>query len=479
MTPKVQQPPMQQDQWTTATTLQQQESADCGMMPPPNSTLTLNIRRSSSGGIIGGGLNDQLSPSSSSTCSSNCSLKVEIHDESSQGSLCEMPVPLVMMPTVTDGAMTVKQEDMAVVQQQLAHHNLLMNGVHLGNQVAPSSSAVAAVAAAVAPIQFTDQQMTTISQAINATTTNPATSSVMDVGAALHMDTSGGVVAPNHVQPVNLMTTNCSASDIILNSHSVILGAPSNVTSSGVVVDQSVNTSPNGGLPVGTIGALNGGSLSSDVILNPSVSPTLLCDTLAGAPVAVPVVATTAMIVDPMMTLASSTVATSNSVDPMLAAPSVVVDPMMGNSPTSAMQSPQSPNGSTGSGSSSNSGLATTAEVVQNVQNMILNAAAEILVSQQTTISTESMQAIISLNNAASMLNDQPQQQQEVAAVVNAGMYSSPPPATEDPNMAMMGRRNSNIAAEAAVGGASEMLEVVPGDIHMRTVHEDIGHLGG
>lgn len=55
---------------------QQQETADCGMMPPPNTTLAMSLRRSSSGAILNGV--DQLSPSSS------CSLKVELHDESSQ-----------------------------------------------------------------------------------------------------------------------------------------------------------------------------------------------------------------------------------------------------------------------------------------------------------------------------------------------------------------------------------------------------------
>lgn len=71
------------DPWTG---MQQQqhhpETTDCGMMPPPNSTMAMSLRRSSSGTVVNGTLVDQLSPTSS--CSSNCSLKVEVNDESSQ-----------------------------------------------------------------------------------------------------------------------------------------------------------------------------------------------------------------------------------------------------------------------------------------------------------------------------------------------------------------------------------------------------------
>lgn len=201
-----------------------QDATDCGMMPPPNSTMSLNIRRSSSGG---GGLpmgvvsTDQLSPSSSSTCSSNCSLKVECHDDSSQSSIGEMPVELLMHSSgggpsgggvVVDCssssssqlmiqadslavvAAAVKQEELAVAQQMAAavahqHHNMIMSGHHMGGPgVAAGGGQVSG--ANDAPIRFTDQQLTTISQAINATTTNPATSSVMDVGGMQqHMDT--------------------------------------------------------------------------------------------------------------------------------------------------------------------------------------------------------------------------------------------------------------------------------------------------
>lgn len=337
-------------------------------------------------------------------------------------------------------------------------HNMFVNSsVHLGRpQVAPP-----------APIQFTDQQLTTISQAINATTTIPATSSVMDVGshggtssAALQqMDTSNA-----QQQSVTQMNPNCSASDIILNSHSVILGAPSlgGAPGDGLVVVTSASVQ-NDASNAAIVGALEHGSISPEIILNPAVTPSLLCD-------AVPVVVPTT----------SSAVVEANAsllVDPLLTP--VVVDPMLGSSPRSssnsnassaALQSPQSPNG-----------VSTTAEVVQNVQNMILNAAAEILVSQQTTISNESMQAIISLNNAASML------EQEAVPVVNP-IYNSPPAVEEPNNLVMMVQQSSNILAETQQQQQQQQVTSqvaqsamcgVPGDIHMRTVHEEIGHLTG
>lgn len=337
----------------------------------------------------------------------------------------------------------VKQEEM-----QMVHQNMMMTG--LSNQIVQGP--------ATAPIQFTDQQLTTISQAINATTTIPATSSVMDVGggatasAAIQMDTG------NAAQPVNLMVPNCTAADIILNSHSVILGtSPIGNSGDGVVVVSADPTSPTG-QSMSLVGVpMERGNISPDVILNPTVTPRLLCD-----PVPVVVVPTTS----------SAVVEGSGSllVDPMLSVAPLVVDPMMGNSPASAsgsLQSPQSPN-------SSNGGVTTTAEVVQNVQNMILNAAAEILVSQQTTISNESMQAIISLNNAASMLNEQ---QDPVA--VNP-IYNGSPPVVpvEDSNLVMMVQQGSNLMAEAQVP-VSQVAMGVPGDIHMRVMHDDIGHLTG
>lgn len=345
----------------------------------------------------------------------------------------------LMMPS-PEVLAAVKQEEM---QQMVVHHNMLMSGgVHMGN------GQVVAPPVPVAPIQFTDQQLTTISQAINATTTIPATSSVMDVGGG-NGNVTASVVLQQQMdttpaaQGVNLMAPNCTASDIILNSHNAISDA-------SVVVSSSVSSA--NGANSSIVG--EHGSISPDIILNPTVSPSLLCDS-------VPVV-----VVVP--TANSSGVVEGLLVDPLLSSVSpIAVD---GSSVSSGgLQSPQSPNGSSG-------GVSTTAEVVQNVQNMILNAAAEILVSQQTTISNESMQAIISLNNAASMLNDQQQQEQVVSPI-----YSSPPSATvavEDPNLVLMVQQNSNILTEAqttnqVVGGG------VSGDIHMQTVHEDIGHLTG
>lgn len=462
-----QQQQQQLDQWTTTTS--SQESTDCGMMPPPHSTLSMSLRRSSSGGILNGVLTaDQLSPSSGSSCSSspgnsscsssnsNCSLKVEVNDESSQSSLGEMSVPLMM---TTDAlslvpAATVKQEEFDVAQ-----HNLLMN---MTSQVVAAAAAAAAsvaptpvVVAPPPPIQFTDQQLTTISQAINATTTNPATSSVCDVGGGtLHMDTSSQGGGGGGVGGQNLM----AASDIILNSSCSIAAV-------GLGVDVSSTTSsPN----VVVLPLDHHSSLSPEVILNPAVTPSLLCDAAALPPVSTVVSVNTAarpsmVVVDQsMLAAASNSVVDSNAVG-------LLVDPMTATT-AAALQSPQSPNGG--------SGLATTAEVVQNVQNMILNAAAEILVSQQTTISNESMQAIISLNNAASMLNDQ----QQVEPVVTGGLFTGASPVVvasvgaEDPGLAMMVRRNSNILTETVT---SQLGATGSGDIHMRTVHDEIGHMAG
>lgn len=359
---------------------------------------------------------------------------MEIHDESSQGSLGELPVPL-MMATQAE-VMAVKQEEMAqqmVQQQQIHAHNMLMNpNVHLTNQ---QVQVPIAVPGPVTPIQFTDQQLTTISQAINATTTNPATSSVMDVGGGvgvstgntIHMDTSSVNSVP---QPVNLMVPNCSASDIILNSHNVILGATTGAQGQVVVA-----TSPTGGPGGMVVGAMDHGSISPDVILNPTVTPSLLCETLSGAS-AVPVVTSSSAVVEGNPGLL---------VDPML----TTTTPVNVSDPSG---SPQSPNG-----------LATTAEVVQNVQNMILNAAAEILVSQQTVISNESMQAIISLNNAASMLNDQQEQQQQQQHQQNSNIL------TDSVQQTSGGQVVANTAG----------LMGVPRDIHMRAVHEEIGHMTG
>lgn len=370
-----------------------------------------------------------------------------------------MPAMPLMMPT-PEVLAAVKQEEM---QQMVVHHNMLMNGgVHMGN------GQVVAPPVPAAPIQFTDQQLTTISQAINATTTIPATSSVMDVGGGngnvtasiplQHMDTTPAG------QGVNLMAPNCTASDIILNSHSAILGAPSDASA---VVSSAVSSA--NGATSSIVGALGEhGSISPDIILNPTVTPSLLCDSV---PVVVVVPTANSSGVDGNVGLL---------VDPLLSVSPITID---GSSVSGGgLQSPQSPNGSSG-------GVSTTAEVVQNVQNMILNAAAEILVSQQTTISNESMQAIISLNNAASMLNDQQQEQ------VVTPIYTSPPPAVavEDPNLVLMVQQNSNILTEAqttsqVAGGGGRGgggvtgnggLMGVSGDIHMQTVHEDIGHLAG
>lgn len=407
--------------WTTMSGMEQKaDLTDCGMMPPPNTTLPLNIRRSSSGNM----LSDQLSPVASSC------LKVEISDESSQGSLSDgndpfqqQTVDLLLQQKIMDekSRMVNANEHIFVTALQPAnvilspqqtqvisdHHspkenqmqpflsnpNLMatpMTGIepictannlmgHLYGQDGNKQTTSDARNTNSIPIQFTDHQLTTISNAIINSNTSPSMSSVMDIGLQIETNSNnssdlGAISSAGSLQRSPL------SHDIILNSHNSIINSPSAISTSSQSSSISMEMHHN---------------MSPELILNPSVSPSVLCEPMSNS-VTVPAVQT---LVEPILNLPQPQPNSPENVA-IMEQNAAILDSMMTPISVQTQQQQQQTQMNT---------LTTGAQQSNVVHNMILNAAAEILSSQPPTITTESMQALISLNNAVMTTQENPQ----------------------------------------------------------------------
>lgn len=543
------------------------EQPDCGMMPPPPQQQALNnhlMMRRSSAGHIGGCqqlISDQLSPSSqtsngsnNSNGSSSSSLKVEIHDESSQSSTSDVVADMLhqqkshlyaqaqsaLIPAATEASLKTIVAELAAVKQESSSSSMVhpfaavvdlatvstaahalcpcpmaaevpMVGMMLSQQQqqpATVTQAVAATGPTTNSIQFTDQQLTTISNAINSTNTSPSTSSVIDVGAGLHVDTAsrssnssssdhgGLMVAAGSPGPLN-------CSDIILNSHNAILGA-----SPGNSSPVAATTTGSSGSPLGTASILAAvdqhNNMSPDVILNPTVSPSVLCEPI-GASVSV---APVQSLVDPILNMSTAPppVAMVVGASPSASAVCDSVIAMDQSSQSSLLDSMMVGQQQQQSSPGSNADLiqqqqpqvsTTTAEVVQNI---IMNAAVEILSSQQETLTQGSMDAIVSLNNAVAILTQDQQQQLQQMSPENMSGASDNGGGAGD----RLVRSNSNTmatnvgdmnvtggccalsgtvaAAVATQAGPNLMMATAKAgdnDIHMRSVHDEMAHING
>ncbi|XP_059619385.1 nuclear factor of activated T-cells 5 isoform X2 [Phlebotomus argentipes] len=402
----------------SATGIEPKNEIDSGMMPPPT-TLPLSVRRPSSTGAI---LPDTLSPSSVVA-----GLKTEIVDENSQNSMgatdCNSndydgrspdagvlygtkmhATNIELMDESSNLSMIVNENsmDMSSVYPTTGHAgSLLMPAVHAANELSAKVAAVqlhqfvnagsTEAQTQISPAQTVQSVQKFLENNVSgglfttAPVGNVSTSST--TGAGIFSQISGINANRNTAMETNFMSAGplaiqcdgASATDQILCNNSspsstsrsplsqdVILNSQSVVTLSEVN-GMNVLSSPN--LPSATTQSDH--TMSPDIIMNPTVSPSMLCTGSTGAH-------------SPML----------ESQVPLLTIPQTAPEAMINSmispilaSPQADHKSPQTP----------------TTTTSNTVHNMILN---EILTSQQNTITTESMEALMSFNSATSMLQD-------------------------------------------------------------------------
>lgn len=400
---------------------------DAGMMPPPATTLPLNIRRSSLTGMLS--CTDQISPpvlkseimdenSQSSILStgpdtmSHDSMDHFANENSMDGSnsassqvnmLAATPLELIMQkgaalsgafpPTIDQSSLMeiasnvvdlrVKQEEQIVAQiQELVNQNSSDNTDMLGvtrpvvdsvpmfvQTAATASTATAAdvmynnsmnaMGPSVVTAPPTDRQM---QQALDQTNAFPSHQGLMtEAGTATAINHI--LSYPSAVQTLspNVMSTSPTSNsplsqDVMLNSQP--LNASSNMLNGG-----------NGSAiaPIAPIAPIVTAQSESDIIMNPTISPTMMCHNTN---------ADTNNLLSNAVTMGDTAMlaATLPTAPPPSTSDAILTNLMQ---PMSIKQSPVA------------------------VKNMILNAAADILSSEPNSITTETtMNALMSLNSA-------------------------------------------------------------------------------
>lgn len=372
---------------------------DAGMMPPPATTLPLNIRRSSLTGMLSCSPTDQISPPI---------LKAELMDESSQSSILSAggpetmshdsmdhfpsensmdssngptimpPTPMEIMmhkstglssafqPTMDQRLMEmatnvvdlrVKQEEMVAHIQEMVNRNSADNtdvSMFVGNPNNATdvlfSNPMRALETPV-PVNATTEQQ--IQQSLEQTNTFSTTHQTLMTEAGSAGSLSHILSYPNAV-PSNILSPSSSSplsQDVMLNSQ----------PASAITGPMLAANAPQANLAVTT-------QSESDIILNPTISPTMMCNP-SGDPGSL--IASQVTIGDsPILPAAIPTTQQTTTSDAIL---------------TNLMQ-PMS-----------------IKQTAVEVKNMILNAAADILSSEPTSINPETtMNALISLSQEQS-----------------------------------------------------------------------------
>lgn len=379
---------------------------DAGIMPPPATTLPLNIRRSSLTGLLSCASNDQSSPPM---------LKAEILDENSQNSILStgaeslhdtidyvsensmdasnpatlmssspmdlmvansFPAPPPLMTISSTSPINVvdlrvKQEDSMTAQiQDLVHPTLGEPPKLIPGVAVPDPSLLAPFGRTKLndlKVQVNDVPM------FNATTTTDVMLN-NNLGSMNHvvvpplttnqqmqqtMEQQSNVFAQQGIMTeagtangLNHMLSFPSSTQAI--SPNILSTSPTNPLSTDVMLNSqsipTINTSPNALL---TVEPVNNPSIESDIIMNSTISPTMMCTNTSSDPAtllpsAVAIGDTPAMLAPPTTQQPTSEAILNNLIQPM-----------------SIKQSDAA------------------------VKNMILNAAAEILSSEPNSITPE------------------------------------------------------------------------------------------
>lgn len=435
---------------------------DAGMMPPPTTTLPLNIRRSSLTGMLS--CSDQISPpvlkseiideNSQSSClstgpdtMSHDSMDHFANENSMDGSnsapsqvnmLAPTPLELIMQknavlsnafqPTMDQSSLMemasnvvdlrVKQEEQIVAQiQELVNQNSSDNAdmlVGVNRPVVDSvpmfvQTASTTANATTADVMFnntinsmgqnvtatpTDHQM---QQALEQTNTFPTHQNLMtEAGTATTMNHI--LNYPNGVQALspNVMSTSPTSNsplsqDVMLNSQP--LNASSNMINGG----NSTVIAPIA--PIATTQS------ESDIIMNPTISPTMMCHNTGND---------ANNLLSNAVTMGESAMLAANLPAPQQPTTS---DAILTNlmQPMSIKQSPVA------------------------VKNMILNAAADILSSEPNSITTETtMNALMSLNSTPMCAPERSSPTlsvtQAASSPPNVSLLSQPTPGMMMPN---------------------------------------------
>lgn len=395
--------------------LKETNKIDAGIMPPPATTLPLNIRRTSLGGFVSCGSADQSSPpllkseimdensqnsilstggdsmnhdsmdyvNDNSMDASNSATMMNTSPMSMMANSFQAPQTMMNISTspITGIDLRVKQEDeMAVQMQDLVHPAMadapkLMTGVHpadatfmasfdrpkLGdlkvqvNDVpmfstlsAPSNADVilnnnlSAISHDVAPQLTNEQHMQQTMEQQN--TVFGQQGLMTEAGTASGLNHMLSYPSATQSMPQNIMATSPTnqsplSTDVMLNSQPI----------------SAINASPT----MLTVDTVNNPSIESDIIMNSTISPTMMCNNTAGD--------------------ANNLITNSGTIgdSPMLAAPTQPTSEALLNNFIQPMSMKQS----------------------AVVKNMILNAAAEILSSEPNSITAETTtNALMSLN---------------------------------------------------------------------------------
>lgn len=400
---------------------------DAGMMPPPATTLPLNIRRSSLSGMLS--CSDQISPpilktelmdensqssilSTGSETMNHDSMDHFANDNSMDGSnsaptqvnmMANTPLELIMQknaalngafqPNIDQSSLMemasnvvdlrVKQEEQMVAQiQELVGQNSSDNTemmVGVGGSIVDNvplyqqKATTTVTSASAADVMFNNAMgpsvtVTSADQHMQQAL-DPANAFPQTQGLLIEPETTATMNHllnyPNGVQSLspNLMSTSPTnnsplSQDVMLNSQPVV---PASIIN-------NVSTSPI--LPVAPIVTTQS---ESDIIMNPTISPTMMCQNTSGD--ANNLIANNVTMGDAGMLAATLSMPTTL---PATQQPSTTSEAILTNlmQPMSIQQSPSA------------------------VKNMILNAAADILSSEPNSITTETtMNALMSLNS--------------------------------------------------------------------------------
>lgn len=412
-----------------ANQLKEPNKIDAGMMPPPSTTLPLNIRRSSLTGLLTCGSSDQTSPPI---------LKSEIMDESSQNSIISNGADTLNHDSMDtfhndnsmDGSNSlpeqlnlmnqIMQKNHAALSNPFATSTLnassLMNVVDLRvkqeddiaaqiqDMVVPSLDNNTKLMSAINPNE--SNYMSSLKNndvPMFAAPSNNGTSQMLDnsLSAISHIVVPPPLIADQQTieqqqsvfVPQTIMTEAGTATTLnhILsfpNAPAPILATSPNTSplSADVMLNSqpvaAMNTSPTIlSVETGNAPSLADIQTDSDIIMNPTISPTMMCSN--GTADATNLIVSNAVTIGdtPMLTNAQQPPSDSISVMTNL------MQPM------------------------------TIKQTDAAVKNMILNAAAEILSSEPNSITQEiTSNALMSLNRTPMITDTSPQQSQSPVA---------------------------------------------------------------
>lgn len=438
--------------------LKESNKIDSGMMPPPSTTLPLNIRRTSISGLLACSTSGQSSPPI---------LKSEIMDENSQNSMISTgadtmnhdsmdtftndnsmdasnsahsllapPLELMMQknvemtntfsstlnqsgllniassPNINDlhvVDLRVKQEkDMAAQIQDLVNPN---RNVNSSSNVMNNSTDVmlnnnlSGISHLVGPSLPNEQQIQqTIEQQQSVFTPQTLMTEAGTANGLNHMlsfPSSTQAISPNIMSTSPTNQSPLSA-DVMLNSQPI----------------SAMNTSPLLAVKTTTNNSSSIAPIESDIIMNPSISPTMMCNNQSN---------------DANNSLIPNAVAISDN-SMLVAAPQQTSETLLNN-----LMQPMSIER-------------------QDVKNMILNAAAEILSSEPNSITPETTtNALMSLNNdtAPQQITNQPSPPSITNILTHSDSTSS---------VVVLAGNNKliqNVVAAAAAQNASDIIQVI------------------